>query len=62
MIYIFRIDEGKENIKIVRAQIALKGTGRNSVLAGRSVHNTRSERHWLEGKNRCTDWFLLTFW
>lgn len=43
-----RTDHGGENARVWEFMEEQRGTGRNSYLAGRSVHNTRIERLWRD--------------
>ena len=41
-------DQGLENIAVDRYMIEAKGSKRNSMIAGSSVHNRRIERSWRD--------------
>ena len=43
-----RIDQGKENVSMFLLSHPLRGTGRGTVIAGKSVHNQRIERMWRD--------------
>ena len=43
-----RTDHGTENIAVARAMLEIKWAETNPVLTGRSVHNQRIERLWMD--------------
>jgi hypothetical protein len=49
-----RTDRGGENRVVGMMMLWLRGTGRNSFMVGRSVHNQRIERFWRDATNCVT--------
>lgn len=50
-----------ENVKVARFMLERRGTGRGSMLTGRSVHNQRIERFWRDLFQGCTFIFYFLF-
>lgn len=46
--YTIRFDKGLENVLVADLMICLRGEGNQAVLTGKSVHNQRIERIWLD--------------
>ena len=59
-----RGDRGGENTSVANFMIShpLRGPGRGSFIAGRSVHNQRIERLWRDVFSSCTVLFYNIFW
>ena len=56
-----RGDKGSENAGWVQEQIYRMGTGRGSVILGRSVQNCRAEYMWARVRRHVTDYFREMF-
>jgi hypothetical protein len=57
-----RCDKGVENLDVAMFMNLMRGTGRSSVIAGKSVHNQRIERMWRDVATQVTDYFYRTFY
>lgn len=56
-----RVDNGGENNEIVQLMELLRGSDRGSAIRGRSVHNQRIERSWVDMWHGATNLFYDVF-
>lgn len=56
-----RVDNGGENNEICELMEMIRGRGRGSAIRGRSVHNQRIERSWVDTWNGATNLFYDLF-
>ena len=57
-----RTDRCGENILIGEYMLNSRGTGRNSIIMGRSVHNQRIECLWRDLFSGCISFFYYMFY
>ena len=57
-----RIDKGGENVRVAEYMLIHRGTDRNSVISGRSVHNQRIERLWRDVRVNVIDFYRTVFY
>ena len=56
-----RTDHGTENVAVARVMLEIKGAETNPVLTGRSVHNQRIERLWVDFGSQVIHYFRDVF-
>ncbi|MED6270247.1 hypothetical protein CHARACLAT_008255 [Characodon lateralis] len=56
-----RSDKGGENVQAAHVMVSTRGPNRNSHLTGRSTHNQRIERLWIDVFGGVLDLFYTTF-
>jgi hypothetical protein len=56
-----RVDQGGENNDVCAIMEVLRGRGRGSAMKGKSVHNQRIERSWVDVWNGATNLFYDLF-
>ena len=57
-----RTDKGGKNTGIAEYMLSHRGTGRGSIITGRSVHNQRVERLWRDLFSGCVSYFYYLFY
>jgi hypothetical protein len=55
-----RSDKGMENVFACDLMLGLRGCGRSTWICGKSVHNQRIERYWVD-LQKYTDVYYLLF-